>query len=139
MQIERYQGRYHDRWGEVATFIENDGKTLRMVIRDVVFSGTMLDDWEPFTERDASQLSVFTFNRGDLCDFSLEFDMPLPIIFQTEHLTGMLHGKLALGQPAPNGGIDREDLLLTLTVGDQVFISPGTSGWFENELLAIHM
>ncbi len=141
MEIERYPARYHDQWGEVATVIENDGKTLRMVIRDVEFSGTMLDDLESSTDVDVdtSQLSMFTLNRGKLCGCTLEFDMPLTVLFHLERLTGILHVKLTLGLPAPNGGIDREDLLLTLTVADQMFVSPGTSGWFENELLAIHM
>jgi hypothetical protein len=47
--------------------------------------------------------------------------------------------RLELGQPRPGGnrGIDRETLLLSLSVAGAVIDSKGTSGWFEDELLDI--
>ena len=47
--------------------------------------------------------------------------------------------RLELGDPRQNerGGIDREELQLALTVGDQVFHSCGKHGWFDDELLEI--
>jgi len=59
---------------------------------------------------------------------------------EKEQIEGKLHVQLTLGQPASNGGIDREDLILTLSVANRSFGSLGTSrGYFENELLDIHM
>lgn len=140
MWVERYPAHYSDRWGEVTTIIENDGKELRMVVRDVEFTGRNLDDWEPHSGADASKLQWFTFNHNDLCDCTLEFDMPLQVVMQREQLEGKLHVHLALGQPAKNGGIDREVLTLTLDVANRSFRSQGSrSGYFENELLDIHM
>jgi hypothetical protein len=140
MEVERYPAHYRDRWGEVTTTIENDGKELRMMVRDVEFTGRSLDDWEPCAGADASALQWFTFNHNELCDCRLEFEMPLQVIVEREQLEGKLHVQLTLGQPASNGGIDREDLILTLSVANRSFRSLGTSrGYFENELLDIHM
>ena len=50
---------------------------------------------------------------------------------------GALLVDLVLGDPAPNGGIDREGLRLVLQFDGRTFSGPGTSGWFEDELLAI--
>ena len=46
----------------------------------------------------------------------------------------MLAVRLELGDPAPNGGIDRERLTLRLRFGDRDLTSRGWSGWFEDEL-----
>lgn len=140
MEVERYPAHYRDRWGEVTTTIENDGKELRMMLRDVEFTGRSLDDWEPRSGTDASALQCFMFNHNELCECLLEFEMPLQVIMQQEQIEGKLHVHLTLGQPASNGGIDREDVILTLTVANRSFRSLGTSrGWFEIELLDIHM
>ena len=52
---------------------------------------------------------------------------------------GTLRVDLVLGDPAPHGAIDREDLHLVLQVDGQTFSSPGTSGRFEDELLGIQV
>ena len=137
MFSETYPARYRDSFGEVATTIHNDGKQLRMTLRGVEFFGTMLDDWEPVASTDALQLQQFAFNHTDLCDFVLEFTMPLPLLFHTERVQGTLHIQLTLGAPAPNGGNDREILLLTLHVMTFSFSSLGKSGYFEDELLEL--
>jgi hypothetical protein len=66
-------------------------------------------------------------------------DKPVPVAFGDEVLDGLLHVHLELGDPRPDkrGGIDRIDLLLTLTVADKVFHSCGQHGWFDDELLEI--
>ena len=58
--ITRYLALYRDAHGEEATVIENDGKTLRMVVRGVEFTGTMFDDFEPSIAQDDPDLaSIF--------------------------------------------------------------------------------
>lgn len=52
-------------------------------------------------------------------------------------LDGDLLVELVLGAPAPNGGLDREQLRIVLEYDGQRFVGPGTSGWFEDELLSI--
>ena len=139
MLSEAYPACYRDRFGEVATTLYNDGKQLRMSLRGVEFTGGSLDDWEPAAHADATLLQSFTFmlSGRELCEYTLEFDMPIPVVFQTERLQGTLHVLLTLGAATSNGGTDRETLFLRLTVGDSSFASQGKVGWFEDELLDI--
>jgi hypothetical protein len=50
---------------------------------------------------------------------------------------GALAVHLELGDPAPNGGIDREHLKLKLTIEGRLIASKGCSAWFEDEMLDI--
>jgi hypothetical protein len=138
MLPECYPALYRDRLGEVLTSITNDGKELRMVVRDVEFTSTMLDDWEPELAADAPELEMFTFECGALCAYTLEFEMPMPVISQHGRMKGTLHVQLSLGLPRGDTGLDRKDLLLSLHVADQVFDSEGKSALFEDELVDIH-
>src|SRR5206468_698956 len=108
--------RYRDSFGEVATAIHNDGKVLRLMLRSVEFTGSMLDDWEANEGADPALLRQFVLQRGELCDFVLEFALPIPILFQAERLQGLLHVCLTLGAPTSDGRIDRETLYLRLDV-----------------------
>jgi hypothetical protein len=45
--------------------------------------------------------------------------------------------RLELGNPAPNGGLDREHLTLELRLGGRTYQSSGRSGWFEDEMLDV--
>lgn len=136
MVSEAYPVTYRDRFGEVMTTLYNDGKHLRMTLRDVEFTGRSLDDWEPDAHVDATALQSFTFTRSgrELCAYILEFAMPIPVVFQAESLQGTLHVHLTLGSATSTGGVDQEILFLRLTVGDDTFASRGYSGWFEDEL-----
>jgi hypothetical protein len=97
--IAHYPGLYWDTHGEEATVIENDGKTLRMVVRGAEFTGTEFDDFEPSVARDDPALASFTLDRGSLCSYVLECDMPLPGLSGNEILDGSLHMRLELGEP----------------------------------------
>jgi hypothetical protein len=63
--------------------------------------------------------------------------MPVPVVTPHGMADGVLTVHLELGDPAPNGGIDREHLTLQLKVEDQLVASKGWSGWFEDEMLDI--
>ncbi len=76
--LARYPATYRDRVGEVATTIENDGKTLRMVVRDVEFTGSMFDDWEPTSDFASPQLAGFTLWEGILCSCVIECEIRAP-------------------------------------------------------------
>ena len=132
-----YPTRYRDRHGEVVTQLHNDGQTLSMVVRGVEFRGRDFDGLEPTPSTDPAALSPFTLQHGDLCACTLDFEMPLPVVIDQQIQEGTLTVHLELGEPTPKGGIDREILSLTLNVGGRVYRSPGTSGWFEDELLEL--
>jgi hypothetical protein len=44
---------------------------------------------------------------------------------------------LELGEPTAKGGLDKERVVFTLRVGNEEFVSPGSSGWFEDEMLEL--
>ncbi len=133
--LASYPAIYRDQLGEVTTTIQNDGRMLRMVIRGVEFADRSFDGFEPTVELDDSQLALFTLNQGCLCSCIIECDMPLLVAFGDEVVEGILLVHLELGDPSKNGGIDREELYLTLKIGDSSFKSSGKSGgWFSDEL-----
>ncbi len=131
-----YPAKYRDKSGEVLTAIENDGRTLRMVVRGVEFSGPDFDGMEVTRGQNVADLSLFTLQRGELCSCVIECEIPIPV-GGAEITQGVLRVRLELGNPRSEGGLDGEDLRLELTLGNSSFKSSGSSGWFEDELLEI--
>jgi len=135
MSLVRYDGTYSDARGCEAIALTNDGTTLRVAIRGVEFSGCDFDGLSPADS--SKELAGFTLRGGELCACSFAFDIPIPVIAEEAEMAGKLHVELELGAPAPNGGLDREQLKLTLEYGEHRVVSPGNSGWFEDELVHI--
>jgi len=135
--MEIYPAKFTDKNGEVETTIRNDWKVLRMNVREVEFIGTDFDSLEPENETDKLKLEKFSSAQGDLCDYRINFEMPIEIMVDERTVIGKLKVLIELGKPDIKGGIDREDVLLTLSYDGKVFRSQGTSGWFEDELLDI--
>jgi hypothetical protein len=129
-----YPARYRDRFEEERTSIDNDGKMLSVTIRGVEFRGGDFDALEPASETDPSWLSSFTLRQNELCSCLIDAEIPVPVVTPHGITEGVLTVHLELGDPAPNGGIDREHLTLRLQFGARVLTSRGWSGWFEDEL-----
>jgi hypothetical protein len=132
-----YDARYTDRFGQEFTSIANDGATLSMVVRGVEFKGTDFDSLEPVAGTEPDRLASFTPQGGSLCSCVIEADIPIPVATPGGVEEGVLTARLELGNPAPNGGLDREHLTLELRVGGWAFRSSGRSGWFEDEMLDV--
>src|SRR5689334_10536913 len=129
-----YPASYRDRSGEEHISILNDGKVLSATIRGVEFRGGDFDALEPTPGTDPEMLSSFTLQQNALCSSVIDFEIPVPVVTPHGVAEGVLAAHLELGNPAPNGGIDREYLSLRLGFGDEVLTSRGWSGWFEDEL-----
>jgi hypothetical protein len=134
--FEIYSTKYGDNFGEETTTIQNNGKSLLMTLRGIEFQGSMLDDWKPTTKTLPS--SSFTLWRGQLCSYTLDCKMQVPVIYRGKISSGILRVKLELGAPNEDGGIDREYLQLELTLNGKSYQSSGRHGWFEDGLLEIH-
>jgi hypothetical protein len=132
-----YPATYKDRAGRELTSIANDGHVLSMTVGGIEFRGRDFDGFEPTGEPDPARLASFTFSTGSLCSCVIETKMPVPVVTPHGLTEGVLAVHLELGDPSPDGGVDREDLSLKLTVGERLFTSKGTSGWFEDEMLDI--
>jgi hypothetical protein len=129
-----YPVKYKDRFGEERTSILNDGKTLSMTVRGVEFQGTDWDSLEPSGQVSSVQ-HLFVLQQGNLCSCKIEVEMPIPVVVGDKTEDGTLEIELELGDPLPNGSLDKETLLLRLRIGNQVFSSSSRSGWFEDEML----
>lgn len=126
---------YRDAHGEEETVIENDGQTLRMVVRGVEFEGNDFDSFTPVNQELGSQ---FAFRNGDLCGYSINCDIPVIAAGSGQEKVVALHVLLDLGEPTAEGRIDKEDLILTLEVEREALKSSGKSGgFFELEMLDI--
>jgi Family of unknown function (DUF6304) len=134
--FEIYPAKYCDRFGAEITTIENNRKSLRMILRGIQFQCSMLDDWKSATE--ISPSVSFPLHRGELCAYILDLEMPVAIVKNSNVLTGKLLVHLELGEPSANGGLDLEALQLELIFDDRSFKSCGKHGFFEDELLEIH-
>lgn len=134
---QRYPGTYSDDHGLEVIEITNDGDELRLKVRGVEFYGSDFDGLEPEESTAPALLEQFTLNHRDLCGCELSWEMPIVIIEQEHELLGRLEITLSLGAPAPNGGIDHEELSITLCYGEHRVESVGGSGWFEDALVSI--
>lgn len=132
-----YPTKYRDKNGEETTSISNDGKTLSMIVRGVEFRGSDFDSLEPVIADAGSHLPSLTLEHGELCSCVIDTAIPIPVVDGSHVLEGSLFVHLELGEPKPGGGIERGVLALELRVQDRAFVSAGTSGWFEDDLLDI--
>jgi hypothetical protein len=130
-----YPATYSDKRGLEATTIMNDSRELTVSLRGVTLAGVSFDDLEPKPNSDPLLLEQFVLNQGSLCACQITCQIPLPVACQGRTVDAILEVHLVLGGPAPNGGIDHEELALTLHVDGQAYKSRGHSGWFEDELL----
>src|SRR3954467_13896079 len=109
-----YPTKYRDKFGEELASIINDGKILSVVLRGVEFRGSDFDALEPVNDADATKLSSFNLQQNALCSCVIEAEIPVPIVTPQMSTEGILSVHLELGDPASNGGIDREHLILSL-------------------------
>ena len=135
--MDCYPAVYSDERGSEPTVIENDGETLRVRLRGLEFTGRDFDSLSPAADAIPERLAEFPLHAGSLCSCRIECRIPVPVHDRGRLLEGTLSVELVLGDPAPNGGLDREDLGIVLEHGGQRFAGYGTSGWFEDELVSI--
>ncbi len=137
-----YPAIYRDAHGEEATEIENDGQTLRMVVRGVEFISKpfgSFDDLRPSIE-DEAKLSSFTFDRyRELIEATLKFVVPLPVVVDSDVISATLSVVVDLSEAGTRqeGSRDWADPQMTLILQDQSYASRGGGGSFEGELLQI--
>jgi hypothetical protein len=137
-----YPTTYRAKSGEETTVIQNDGKTLRMSLRGVEFSGRSFHWFEPSEEYDESELESFTLFRGELCSYSLDCDIPVLVVDGTRAVQAVLCVHADYGEPVEglagtyvrskdgtvtkdSRQIDREVLQLTLAFDGESFTSGG--------------
>lgn len=134
---DQYTAKYTDANGAEDIVIFNDGTTLRMVVGGVTFEDTMFDSFEPVEGTDALLLRRFTLHHNILCHCRIECDIPIAVMVNGERSTGILSCRLDFGPPGEKAGVSSGGLGIILKHDSDEYISSGTSGWFEDELLDI--
>ena len=84
----QYPAKYRDCFGEEITTIENDGKTLRMVLRGIMFHGSYFHALMPFVHTDKFQLD----SDGNLWNCILDCDIAVQVVADEKPI----HGKLKI-------------------------------------------
>lgn len=133
MEQQRFQ--YTDREGTITGSMTNDGSEIRINLDGWEFVGTMFDDLEPVEPNGLSQR--FRLARGTLCDCEFEFVIPILIDDRSQPVSAEIVVYCELGQLTEQGGIDREELRVSLDYDTQKYVSSGKSGYMEDELLEI--
>jgi hypothetical protein len=134
--MERYPATYSDERGSERTTIRNDGESLRVSIRGVEFVGQDFTSLGP-GGADQEQLGRFTLGKGYLCACRITCRIPVPVQDHDKLHSGVLSVELVLLDPAVCDIRDYDQLRILLEYGGRQYTGPGTSGWFEDELLGI--
>lgn len=122
---EVWAGWYRDRRGAEAVAIAAHGRQLRTRIRGVEYEGATFAALQPVG------------TDGVLSACVLEWDIPLPVDLDGAVQRATLSCLLTLGEPLPDGSLDRADLNLTLHYGGAAYESGVAGGDFGDALARI--
>ncbi len=130
---------YRDALGEEQTVIENDGQTLRMVVRGVEFEGGGFDGLTAKTPEEALHAGFTLDSYHDLIAATLIFEVPMLVVAGVKAVPSVLTVHIDLEGAGPRVEADRHwsDPRMSLSVGDKQYSSSGGWGCFEMELLQI--
>lgn len=155
--FSEYPAIYRDSYGEERTTITNDGKHLRMKIRDIEFVGSSFDLFDPPEDCDKSKLESFDFYLDALCSFKIDCDIPVLVVKNNNVVDGNLHLHMELGTPdekrparmgrkkedgttlEESSSLNKEILILELTYETYSFKSGGTNFYtaFDEQLIEL--
>ena len=140
--VATYPAIYRDDQGKETTVIENDGQTLRMVVRGVAFISRPFGSFDSFTPEAQEEASLAHFaldSYRDLVAATLVFEVPMPLVMGAKLVPSTLIVQVELESAGSLGTASRNwaDPRMTLSVAGDQFASPGGWGSFEMELLRI--
>lgn len=131
----RWPGSYSDAHRCEPITIVADGRVLTMELLGVTFSGSDFDDLAPSAPVDAG--AGLILQHGALCSCVLTWEMPVSLHGTSPDTAGVLDCRLTLGAPAAHGGLEREDLELSLRWNDSRMATSTSHGLFETALAEI--
>jgi hypothetical protein len=134
-----WSGWYRDRHGSEQITIDNDGQLLTTRIRGVEFAGQDFDSLEPGSGSVGPDASM-SLSHGCLCACTMEWDIPVAVVADGVPIDGVLRCRLVLGAPrqSPPGGLDAEELTISLHTAGSVYRTQRPYGFFEFALDDIH-
>lgn len=136
-----YPAVYRDVHGEEHTVIENDGQTLRMVVRGVELATDDPDSFSPMGTPPVTLLARLPMSFSYLCSYVLEFDVIVSVVTDDQIAEGMLHLRYDMGGPRVDGSIDRglgrEDITASLTYNNLIFTTSRNHDYLENAIAEV--
>jgi hypothetical protein len=134
---KQYPTVYRDKFGEEKTVINNDGKTLTMTLRGVRFSTWDILNFGIEDDVPPDQLNSFSFCRDGLCDYSLEYNVPVQAVVGERILDTELCLHIESGEASKSekiylkGQPDPLILILKITIDGQVYSSLGKNQRYD--------
>ena len=124
---------FRDKDGEERIEFQSTGQSLATVIRGVELTGTGFDSLSP------EPLGTRQFDLHSNCLCNCSFHVEIPIRLATPEGLRLTHLKaeIILGAPSQSGGLDFESYRVGIAEPEIEFMSDGSSGWFENDLLSL--
>lgn len=95
---------YHDEYGEETTTIYNDGNTLSMIVRGIKFSGHNFHSFNFPEGVDNSKRQLFNLFLDELCAYSLDCEIPIWLVNNSELSQVTLHVHVEYGRPVEGLG-----------------------------------
>ncbi len=123
---------FRDRRGEEHVVFHSTGSALTTTIRSVECVGSDFDSLTPASATDSFDLSY-----GDICGCTFTIFIPVRLLAPEGLRHVELRAEVVLGLPTERGGLDREDIRVSLQQAEFSIRSRGDSGWFEDELLSL--
>ena len=128
-------GFYEDARGREVISISIENRTISTEIRGARFTGDSFDDLMPAASPGAEL--PFSLHHGALCSCTIEWTMPVTLATGDGDRTASLDCRLALGDQAQRGGLDREDLYITLHHDAWQAAAGPAGGMFETALIGL--
>ncbi|WP_265593590.1 DUF6304 family protein [Verrucomicrobium sp. BvORR034] len=123
---------FRDQRGEESIIIHSTGSALMTTIRGIECSGWGFDALTPAIATDLFHLSL-----GDICGCTFNILMPVRLQAPDGLRQADLQAEVVLGLPVERGGLDREDIEVSLHQPEFSIRSTGVSGLFEEELRSL--
>ena len=128
-----YSAQYTDEFGTEPTTIFNDGRIMKMTLREVEFAGDNFYSFSISSVRDNSKAKLFNLiDYNYLCGYSLDCQIPVLLTHENEVLQTLLHVHVECGKPVAGRNLftkyDRitlEILRLEIEYQEQVYRSGG--------------
>jgi len=123
---------FRDQRGEEHIVFRSTGTALATTICGAECVGSDFDSLTP-----ASSPNLFDLSHGDICGCSFTILIPVRLLAPEGLRHAELLAEIVLGLPTQLGGLDREDIEVSLDQPEFSIRSRGDSGWFEDELLSL--
>jgi len=137
--VIKYLATYRDEFGEETVAIENDGKTLSLVLRGVKFIGKNFHSFVILDNVFSPENHNFNLCLGELCSYSIDCDIPVRFVSNDGDSTTHLHVHIEYGMFDELNKINHEVLHFMLEHDGQVYQSDGKNLYstFDEQLTTL--